>query len=57
MRIAEYKKHPPFTDLADHIQPDCQRIFDYLGPRGVLEHPGLFNRATGNGNSPLLPTG
>src|SRR5712692_4679267 len=30
MLIAEYKKHPAFTDLANHTKSDYQRIFDYL---------------------------
>jgi site-specific recombinase XerC len=30
--IAEYKKHPAFTDLAEHTRCDYQRIFDYLRP-------------------------
>jgi Phage integrase family len=32
MLITEYKKHPAFTDLADHTKSDYQRIFDYLRP-------------------------
>src|SRR6266852_2897517 len=32
MLIAEYKKHPAFTDLANHTKSDYQRIFDYLRP-------------------------
>jgi len=32
MLITEYKKHPAFTDLADHTKSDYQRHIDYLRP-------------------------
>ncbi len=32
MLIVEYKKHPAFTELAEHTRNDYQRIFDYLRP-------------------------
>jgi integrase len=37
MLILEYKKHPAFTDLADHTKSDYQRIFDYL--RAIADTP------------------